>query len=31
VQKVREAERAKVVDAYQHRIGELVMGVVKRK
>lgn len=30
VQKVREAERAKVVDAYQHRIGELVMGVVKR-
>ena len=30
VQKVREAERARVVDAYQDRIGELVMGVVKR-
>jgi N utilization substance protein A len=30
VQKVREAERQQVVDAYQHRIGELVMGVVKR-
>jgi N utilization substance protein A len=30
VQKVREAERTKIVDAYQHRIGELVMGVVKR-
>ena len=30
VQKVREAERAQVVDAYQHRIGELVTGVVKR-
>ncbi len=30
VQKVREAERAQVVDAYQDRIGELVMGVVKR-
>lgn len=30
VQKVREAERAKVVDAYQERKGELVMGVVKK-
>jgi N utilization substance protein A len=30
VQKVREAERARVVDAYQDRVGELVMGVVKR-
>lgn len=30
VQKVREAERAQVVDAYMHRIGELVTGVVKR-
>jgi N utilization substance protein A len=30
VQKVREAERAQVVEAFQHRIGELVMGVVKR-
>jgi transcription termination/antitermination protein NusA len=30
VQKVREAERAKVVTAYQDRIGELVTGVVKR-
>ena len=30
VQKVREAERAKVVEAYQDRIGELVTGVVKR-
>jgi N utilization substance protein A len=30
VQKVREAERARVVEAYQDRIGELVMGVVKR-
>ena len=30
VQKVREAERAQVVDAYRERIGELVMGVVKR-
>ncbi len=30
VQKVREAERAKVVDAYQDRIGELVTGVVKK-
>ncbi len=30
VQKVREAERAQVVDAFQERIGELVMGVAKR-
>ncbi len=30
VQKVREAERAQVVEAYQDRIGELVTGVVKR-
>jgi N utilization substance protein A len=30
VQKVREAERAQIVDAYVERIGELVMGVVKR-
>jgi N utilization substance protein A len=30
VQKVREAERAMVVDDYQNRVGELVMGVVKR-
>ncbi len=30
VQKVREAERAQVVDAYQDRVGELVTGVVKR-
>ncbi len=30
VQKVREAERAKIVEAYRDRVGELVMGVVKR-
>jgi N utilization substance protein A len=30
VQKVREAERAKVVEAYSGREGELVTGVVKR-
>jgi N utilization substance protein A len=30
VQKVREAERAQIVDAYQNRKGELVMGTVKR-
>ena len=30
VQKVREAERAQVVDAYQDRTGELVTGIVKR-
>ncbi|MEN8214400.1 MAG: transcription termination factor NusA [Pseudomonadota bacterium] len=30
VQKVREAERAKVVEAYSDRVGELISGVVKR-
>lgn len=30
VQKIREAERKKVVEAYQDRIGELVTGIVKR-
>ncbi len=30
VQRVREAERAQVVDAYRDRIGELVTGIVKR-
>ena len=30
VQKVRDAERARVVETFQGRIGELVMGVVKR-
>ena len=30
VQKVREAERAQIVDQYEHRIGELITGVVKR-
>ena len=30
VQKVREAERAQVVEAFRSRVGELVMGVVKR-
>ena len=30
VQKVREAERARVVDAFQGKVGELVMGTVKR-
>ena len=30
VQKVREAERAQVVDAWKDRVGELVTGVVKR-
>jgi N utilization substance protein A len=30
VQKVREAERAQVVEAYQERIGTLVSGIVKR-
>ena len=30
VQKVREAERAKVVEAYKDRIGELITAVVKR-
>ncbi len=30
IQKVREAERKKIVDAYKSRVGELVTGVVKR-
>lgn len=30
VQKVREAERARVVEAFKDRVGELVMGIVKR-
>ena len=30
VQKVREAERAQIADAYKERVGELVTGVVKR-
>jgi len=30
VQKVREAERAQIIEAYQDRVGELLMGVVKR-
>lgn len=30
VQKVREAERQRVVEAYQSRIGELLMGTIKR-
>lgn len=30
VQKVREAERAKMVDQYKQRVGQLVVGVVKR-
>ena len=30
VQKVREAERAQVIETYQHRVGEMVTGVVKR-
>jgi N utilization substance protein A len=30
VQKVREAERAKVVEAYEERKGELVTGIVKK-
>ena len=30
VQKVREAERARIVESYQSRKGELMMGVVKR-
>ncbi|MBQ78257.1 MAG: transcription termination/antitermination protein NusA [Cellvibrionales bacterium] len=30
VQKVREAERAQVVDAYRDRIGEMVSGTVKK-
>ena len=30
VQRVREAERAQVIEAYRHRVGEMVTGVVKR-
>jgi transcription termination/antitermination protein NusA len=30
VQKVREAERAKIVDEYKDQVGELVSGIVKR-
>ncbi len=30
VQKVREAERAQVVEAYKNRVGELLTGLVKR-
>ena len=30
IQKVREAERKKIVEAYEDRVGELVSGVVKR-
>jgi len=30
VQKVREAERLKVVESYQNKVGELIMGIVKR-
>ena len=30
MQKVREAERAQVIEAYQNRVGEMVTGVVKR-
>jgi N utilization substance protein A len=30
VQKVREAERTMIVDAYRNRVGELVTGIVKR-
>lgn len=30
VQKVREAERAQVIDAYEDRVGQMVSGVVKR-
>ena len=30
VQKVREAERAKTVDAFRERVGELITGVVKK-
>lgn len=30
VQKVREAERAQVVDAYKDRVGELLTGLIKR-
>ncbi len=30
IQKVREAERKKIVDAYKDKVGELITGVVKR-
>lgn len=30
IQRVRDAERAKIVKQYKHRIGDLVIGVVKR-
>lgn len=30
VQKVREAERARVVETFQNRVGEMVSGIVKR-
>ena len=30
IQKIREAERSKIIDAYQDRVGELITGVVKR-
>nr|WP_305888605.1 transcription termination factor NusA [Methylomonas sp. SURF-2] len=30
IQKVREAERRKIVEAYRDRVGELITGVVKR-
>ena len=30
IQKVREAERRKIVEAYEDRVGELVTGIVKR-
>ncbi len=30
VQKVREAERKKIVETYQDRVGELITGVIKR-
>lgn len=30
VQKVREAERAKIVKQYAHRVGELLIGIVKK-
>ncbi len=30
VQKVREAERAKVIEAFESRVGELITGVVKK-
>ena len=30
VQKIREAERALIVDAYQEQVGELITGVVKK-